>query len=121
MNTQSILREVALAKSVLAESVLATETPVKPQAPTEEETGSRTSIEPNYKVILHNDSSNSMDYVVESLRQVIPKMSLQRAVSIMLEAHTKGKSVAKRCHKELAELYEDQLRSRGLIATIEPE
>ena len=116
MNTQPILRE-----TVLSGAALSTEAPVKPQAPTEEETGSRTSIEPNYKVILHNDNRNSMDYVVESLRQVIPKMSLQRAVSIMLEAHTKGKSVAKRCHKELAEMYEDQLRSRGLTATIEPE
>lgn len=101
--------------------VLSAPAPVKPEAPTETDTQQRTSTEPNYKVILHNDSSNSMDYVVESLRQVIPKLSLQRAVTIMLEAHTKGQAVAKRCHKELAELYEDQLRSRGLIATIEPE
>ncbi|MGF1473436.1 MAG: ATP-dependent Clp protease adaptor ClpS, partial [Rubrobacteraceae bacterium] len=45
----------------------------------------------------------------------------RRAVSIMLEAHTKGKAVATKTHKELAELYQDQLRSEGLTATIEPD
>jgi ATP-dependent Clp protease adaptor protein ClpS len=39
----------------------------------------------------------------------------------MLEAHTKGKAVVTKCHKELAELYQEGLRSEGLVATIEPD
>jgi ATP-dependent Clp protease adaptor protein ClpS len=77
--------------------------------------------EPPYKVILHNDDHTPMDHVVITLRKVIPRMSLRRAVSIMLEAHTKGKAIVTKCHKELAELYQEGLRTEGLIATIEPD
>jgi ATP-dependent Clp protease adaptor protein ClpS len=55
------------------------------------------------------------------LRKVIPRMSLPRAVSIMLEAHTKGKAVVIKTHKELAELYKEGLNNEGLIASIEPD
>jgi ATP-dependent Clp protease adaptor protein ClpS len=77
--------------------------------------------EPPYKVILHNDDYTPMEHVVATLRKVIPRMSVRRAVDIMMEAHTKGKAVATKAHKELAELYEEGLRSEGLIATIEPD
>jgi ATP-dependent Clp protease adaptor protein ClpS len=86
-----------------------------------EKTQRRMSTEPPYKVILHNDDYTPMDHVVKALRKVIPRMNLKRAVSIMLEAHTKGKAVATKCHKELAELYQEGLRAEGLIATIEPD
>ncbi len=36
------------------------------------------------------------------------------------EAHTKGRAVAKTCHRELAELYEERLRAKGLIVSVEP-
>ncbi len=77
--------------------------------------------EPPYKVILHNDDYTPMEHVVATLQKVIPRMSVRRAVDIMMEAHTKGKAVATKCHKELAELYEESLRAEGLIATIEPD
>lgn len=77
--------------------------------------------EPPYKVILHNDDYTPMEHVVATLQKVIPRMSVRRAVDIMMEAHTKGKAVATKCHKELAELYEENLRAEGLIATIEPD
>jgi ATP-dependent Clp protease adaptor protein ClpS len=48
-------------------------------------------------------------------------MSTRQAVSIMIEAHTNGKAVATKTHKELAELYAEQLTSAGLIASIEPD
>jgi ATP-dependent Clp protease adaptor protein ClpS len=38
----------------------------------------------------------------------------------MWTAHTEGKAVAKSCHKELAELYRERLRGKGLTASIEP-
>jgi ATP-dependent Clp protease adaptor protein ClpS len=77
--------------------------------------------EPPYKVILHNDDYTPMEHVIKVLRKVIPRMNLRQAVSIMLEAHTKGKAVVTKCHKELAELYQEGLRAEGLIATIEPD
>ncbi len=86
-----------------------------------EKTQRRMSTEPLYKVILHNDDYTPMDHVVKALRKVIPRMNMKRAVSIMLEAHTKGKAVATKCHKELAELYQEGLKAEGLIATIEPD
>ena len=87
----------------------------------EEKTERRVSQEPPYKVILHNDDYTPMEHVVEALRKVIPRMSPQRAVAIMLEAHTKGKAVVTKCHKELAELYREGLQNEGLISTIEPD
>lgn len=79
------------------------------------------STEPPYKVILHNDDHNSMDYVVLTLVKVVPKLDLKRATAVMLEAHFKKRAVVTRCHKELAELYRDSLKSAGLTSTIEPD
>lgn len=98
-------------------ATLTTETKPKPREKTER----RVTQEPPYKVILHNDDYTPMEHVVATLRKVIPRMSTRRAVSIMLEAHTKGKAVATKTHRELAELYADQLKSEGLTATIEPD
>jgi ATP-dependent Clp protease adaptor protein ClpS len=118
MSKEITFSESAAVGTGLPSFTLTTEAPVKkPETPTRR----KVTPEPTYKVILHNDSRNPMDYVVQSLRQVIPKLSQERAISIMLEAHTRGKSVAKRCHKELAEMYEEGLCSRGLTATIEPD
>jgi ATP-dependent Clp protease adaptor protein ClpS len=86
-----------------------------------ERTQRRVTQEPPYKVILHNDDYNPMEHVVAALRKVIPRMSLPRAVSVMLEAHTKGKAVVTKCHKELAELYREGLQNEGLTSTIEPD
>ena len=86
-----------------------------------EKTRRRMTTVPPYKVILHNDDYTPMEHVVAVLRKVIPRMGLKRAVSIMLEAHTKGKAVVTKCHKELAELYQEGLKAEGLIATIEPD
>ena len=85
------------------------------------ETERRVTQEPPYKVILHNDDFTPMEHVVAVLQKVIPRMSVRRAVDIMLEAHTKGKAVATKAHKELAELYQEGLNNEGLIASIEPD
>ncbi len=83
-------------------------------------TGEESRTEPPWNVILHNDWENSMTRVIWVLVRVIPGMSVKKATKIMWEAHTKGKAVAKSCHKELAELYEERLREKGLTVTIEP-
>ena len=47
-------------------------------------------LSPKYKVLLHNDPVNTMDYVVQTLRQVVPQLSEQDALNIMLETHNNG-------------------------------
>jgi ATP-dependent Clp protease adaptor protein ClpS len=108
--------EVAV-PNMLESSILGSSTETVPK----EKAKRRATHEPPYKVILHNDDYTPMEHVVASLRKVIPRMSLPRAVSIMLEAHTKGKAVVTKCHKELAELYREGLQNEGLISTIEPD
>jgi ATP-dependent Clp protease adapter protein ClpS len=38
----------------------------------------------------------------------------------MWEAHSKGRSIVKSCHRELTELYEERLRNKGLTVSTEP-
>ena len=76
--------------------------------------------EPPWNVVLHNDWDNSMPRVVIVLKKVIPGMSVKRAVRIMYEAHSNGRAVVKRCHRELAELYKELLQDEGLTASLEP-
>lgn len=53
------------------------------------------------------------------LKKIIPGMMLKKATKIMYEAHTNGQAVVKRCHKELAELYQERLQGEGLSVSIE--
>ncbi len=76
---------------------------------------------PKYKVLLHNDPVNSMEYVATSLREVLPQLSEQDAISIMLEAHNTGVGLVIICDLEPAEFYSESLRSKGLTSSIEKE
>jgi ATP-dependent Clp protease adaptor protein ClpS len=76
--------------------------------------------EPPWDVVLHNDWDNSVTRVVWVLRKIIPGMTVKKATGIMWEAHSKGRAVAKSCHKELAEHYEERLRAKGLTVSGEP-
>ena len=76
---------------------------------------------PRYKVLLHNDPVNTMDYVVKTLRQVVPQLSEQDAMSIMLETHNNGVGLVITCDLEPAEFYSESLKAKGLTSTIEPE
>ena len=71
-------------------------------------------------MILRNDWENSVTRIVWVLVRVIPGLSVKKATKILWEAHTKGQAVAKTCHKELAELYEERLRAKGLTVSVEP-
>ncbi|MGI8650205.1 MAG: ATP-dependent Clp protease adaptor ClpS [Rubrobacter sp.] len=86
-----------------------------------ETTKNRLSQEPPYKVLLHNDDFTPMERVIDVLKKVIPNMDFKQATNIMLEAHKNGKAVVIKCHRELAELYQEGLTSGGLISTIEPD
>ena len=76
---------------------------------------------PKYKVLLHNDPINSMEYVTISLREVVPKLSEQDAISIMLEAHNTGVGLVIICDLEPAEFYSESLKSKGISSSIEKE
>ncbi len=76
---------------------------------------------PRYKVLLHNDPVNTMDYVVTTLRQVVPQLSEQDAISIMLATHNTGVGLVITCDLEPAEFYSESLKAKGLTSTIERE
>ncbi len=81
--------------------------------------GEKARTEPPWNLILHNDN-NPINRVVYRLWRNIPGMSMKKATKVTWEAHTKGRAVAKTCHKELAELYEERLRAKGLTVSVEP-
>lgn len=76
---------------------------------------------PRYRVLLHNDSYNSMEYVVQVLLKTVPSLTQPQAVDIMMEAHTNGVALVITCAQEHAEFYCETLKSHGLDSTIEPD
>lgn len=76
---------------------------------------------PRYKVLLHNDDYNTMEYVVEVLVKTVASLTVPQAVSIMMEAHTNGKALVITCAQEHAEFYSETLKSYGLSSSIEPD
>jgi ATP-dependent Clp protease adaptor protein ClpS len=76
---------------------------------------------PRYRVLLHNDDFNSMEYVVQCLMQTIAGMTQPQAVDIMMEAHTNGIALVITCALEHAEFYSETLKAHGLSSTIEPD
>lgn len=76
---------------------------------------------PRYRVLLHNDDYNSMEYVVQVLLSTIPSLTQPQAVSIMMEAHNNGLALVISCALEHAEFYCESLNNHGLTSTIEPD
>ena len=78
-------------------------------------------IAPRYRVLLHNDDFNSMEYVVETLLMTVSSLTQPQAVSIMMETHNSGIGLVIVCALEHAEFYCETLKNHGLTSTIEPE
>ena len=76
---------------------------------------------PRYRVLLHNDDFNSMEYVVQVLMKTVPSLTQPQAVNIMMEAHATGIALVITCAQEHAEFYCDTLKNHGLTSTIEPD
>jgi ATP-dependent Clp protease adaptor protein ClpS len=74
---------------------------------------------PPFRVLLHNDDKVDMEYVVETICELTP-VEPPRATTIMLEAHTTGVALVLTTHRERAELYQEQFKSKRLTVTIEP-
>ena len=81
----------------------------------------RTKLLPPYKVIVHNDDYNEMNYVIFALMNSVNTLTVQEAERIMLTAHLTGQAVVTVCPKEVAEYYQERLLSYRLTATIEPD
>lgn len=81
----------------------------------------RTKVLPPYKVIVHDDDYNEMNYVVFALLNSVNTLTVQEAERIMLTAHLTGRAVVIVCPKEAAEYYQERLLSYNLTATIEPD
>ena len=93
----------------------------QPDTLTRQEIEQRLRLLPRYRVLLHNDDVNSMDFVVHALLQTVQRLTVDEAVKIMLEAHLHGMAQVVICPKETAEFYRAGLESYGLTSTIEPE
>lgn len=75
---------------------------------------------PNWKVIVHDDNKNTIEGVIKCFMEIL-HLEVEEAYIKTMEVHTKKLSVVKVTHKEHAELIEDQLKSKTLTVTIEPD
>ena len=75
---------------------------------------------PEAKVIVLDDSFNTFQHVANSLMTVIPGMSEKRAWDLTIKIDKTGSAEVWRGNLEQAELYHEQLFSKGLtMAPIE--
>jgi ATP-dependent Clp protease adaptor protein ClpS len=91
---------------------------VLPDIEQEEQSKSKTDLEPGYLVICWDDPVNLMDYVTHVFQTVFG-WSKQKAEFHMLQVHNEGKSVLTRDSMEKAEHYVHQLQKYTLHATME--
>jgi len=103
------------------ENKMTVETIERPETISEE----KTSFYKMYKVIMHNDSKTTMDFVLEVLMRLFEKNGMQ-AMELMLKIHKEGSGLAGVYPFEGAEFRRDQThslaRARGfpLTCSIEP-
>lgn len=74
---------------------------------------------PPWKVLLHNDDVNAVDYVIHTITALTP-LNKDEARTRTIEADRSGVSLLLTTHRERAELYQEQFQSKGLTVTIEP-
>ena len=74
---------------------------------------------PPWKVLLHNDDVNEIQFVVETVR-MLTTLGRQEAQMRVAEAHKRGLALLLTTHRERAELYQQQFSSRNVTVTIEP-
>lgn len=78
----------------------------------EETTGS--GLGDSVRVIVLDDDHNTFEGVAMALMQVLPNVTPERGVKYAIEIHTTGSATVWTGHRELAELYHEQLTACGL-------
>lgn len=73
---------------------------------------------PKYKLLLFNDNVNRREFVARVLCNAIPDLKQADAYVIMQKAHKNGMAVVGVWVFETAEMYNDLLRTGGLISSI---
>ena len=75
---------------------------------------------PEARVIVLDDSFNTFQHVANCLLTIIPRMTKKRAWDLTIKVDTTGSAIVWKGNLEQAELYHDQLSSKGLtMAPIE--
>lgn len=82
------------------------------------ELGIQGALKENHKLILWNDHVNDMLSVIVALYEICG-LNNEEAKSVMIEAHEKGKAVAKKGSFEELKRMKDLLNKRNLEVTIE--
>lgn len=73
---------------------------------------------PPFRVLLHNDDHNEMGFVIRTLRE-IAALTEDHATQVTKETDEQGVGLVTVTHKERAELFVEQLTSKGLRASCE--
>ena len=76
--------------------------------------GTGTGLGAPWNVIVLNDNHNTFQGVAFALSATIPGVSFDRGMALANRIRNSGRAVVWSGHKELAELYWDQLRGHGL-------
>ena len=66
------------------------------------------------RVIVRNDDHNTFDGVAFALAAVLPGVDFDRGMSFANKIHNSGQALVWSGHRELAELYWEQLNGHGL-------
>ena len=90
---------------------------IAPERTEDQSTGEESDLERPWLVIVWNDPINLMSYVTWVFQKLFG-YSLEKATSLMLDVHHKGKAVVSSGSREKAELDCFRLHSHGLWATL---
>jgi ATP-dependent Clp protease adaptor protein ClpS len=67
-----------------------------------------------WNVIVLNDNHNTFQGVAYALSSTLPGVSFDRGMALANTIHNAGRAIVWSGHQELAELYWEELRGRGL-------
>jgi len=88
----------------------ATDTPVRERSTTDGSTG----MGDPWRVIVKNDDHNTFEGVAFALSRTIPRVDYEQGLRFANRIHASGQAMVWSGHKELAELYREQLQGLGL-------
>ncbi len=78
------------------------------------DTGSGTGLGAPWNVVVLNDNHNTFQGVAFALSSTLPDISYDQGLALADRIHNSGRAIVWSGHKELAELYWDELQGHGL-------